>query len=243
MGLLQDIKVMPHMLLPRVGKGSHAERLERFYRGQAKGYDEYRRKLLHGRAELYAGIPLPAGAVWIDMGGGTGSNIEQLGDRRELCRSIQIVDLCPSLLRVAEERIRRHGWRNVEAVLADALAYEPPSGPADVVTFSYSLTMIPEWFRAIDRAIEILRPGGHIGVVDFTVSRKWPPPGRTRHSRFERIYWPLSFAWDNVFLSPDHLPYLESRFETVRIEERRGKVPYLFGLEAPYYIFIGRKPA
>ena len=242
MGLLQDIKVMPHMLLPRVGKGTHAERLERFYRGQAKGYDEYRRKLLHGREELYGSIPLPDDSLWIDMGGGTGSNLEHLGDRMERCRAIRIIDLCPSLLRVADERIRKHGWRNVETVLADALAYDP-AGPADVVTFSYSLTMIPEWFRAIDRALEVLRPGGHIGVVDFTVSRKWPPPGRTRHSRFERIYWPLSFAWDNVFLSPDHLPYLESRFETVTLEERRGKVPYLFGLRAPYYIFLGRKPA
>jgi len=240
MGLLQDIKIVPHMLFPRVGKGGHAERLERFYGEQASGYDEYRRRLLHGRDELYASIPLSEDALWIDLGGGTGSNIERLGQRRELCRRIQIVDLCPSLLRVAEERIRKHGWRNVETVLADAVTYEPP-GPADVVTFSYSLTMIPEWFRAVDRALEILRPGGHIGVVDFTVSRKWPPAGRTRHSRLERIYWPLSFAWNNVFLSPDHVPYLESRFETVKIEERRGKVPYLFGLRAPCYIFIGKK--
>jgi S-adenosylmethionine-diacylgycerolhomoserine-N-methlytransferase len=241
MGLLSDIKVMPHMLLPRVGKGTHAERLERFYRGQAKGYDEYRRKLLHGRRELYSGIPAPQDTVWIDMGGGTGSNIEHLGDRREACRAIRIVDLCPSLLRVADERIGRLGWRNVKTALADATLYEPDCGPADVVTFSYSLTMIPDWFRAVDRALEILRPGGSIGVVDFTVSRKWPAPGRARHSRLQRIYWTLSFSWDNVFLSPDHVPYLESRFETVSLAERFGKVPYLFGLEAPYYIFIGRK--
>ena len=44
-----------------------------------------------------------------------------------------------------------------------------------------------------------------------------------------------------LFLSPDHVPYLQSRFRTVRLEERLGRVPYLFGMKAPYYIFIGRK--
>ena len=51
----------------------------------------------------------------------------------------------------------------------------------DVVTFSYSLTMIPDWFLAVDHAWRLLRPGGTIGVVDFYVSRKHPDPGWRRH--------------------------------------------------------------
>jgi S-adenosylmethionine-diacylgycerolhomoserine-N-methlytransferase len=62
-------------------------------------------------------------------------------------------------------------------------------------------------------------------------------PWRTRH------FWPTWFANDNVHPSPDHLPYLRRRFETVHLEERRGKVPYLPLVRAPYYIFVGRKPA
>ncbi len=42
-----------------------------------------------------------------------------------------------------------------------------PADPADCVYFSYALTMIPDWRRAIDNAIAMLAPGGTLGVVDF----------------------------------------------------------------------------
>src|SRR5262249_404155 len=107
--------------------------------------------------------------------------------------------------------------------------------------FSYSLTMIPNWFQAIDRAAELLRPGGMIGVTDFYISRKWPAAGMVRHSAFQRSFWPWWFGQDNVFLSPDHIPYLHDRFPPARLIEGVGKVPYMFGMKAPYYVFLGRK--
>src|SRR5262249_44893686 len=155
-----------------------------------------------------------------------------------LLTSAHVVDLCPSLLRAAQERITRKGWANVRAVLADATTYEPEGGPVDVVTFSYSLTMIPDWFGALERALGLLRPGGLIGVVDFYISRKWPAEGLRRHRAFWRWFWPAWFGMDNVFLCPDHLPWLQAHFHTVKLEERLGRVPYLLGLKAPYYIFL-----
>ena len=126
-----------------------------------------------------------------------------------------MVDLAPSLLAVAQERIRQHHWANVETAVADATTFRPAEGPADVVTFSYSLTMIPDWFAALDNAWSLLRPGGLIGVVDFYVLRQFPPTGLTRHAWWTRTFWPLWFARDNVHLSPDHLPWLQRRFERV----------------------------
>ena len=240
MGLVSDLGIVYHMLRSRSGGGSHGERLEAFYREQAGAYDDFRRRLLHGREEMMLSLEVPEGARAVDMGGGTGSNFECLGDRLRRFRDVQIVDLSASLLKVAQERIARNGWANVRTVLADATAYEPEGGPVDVVTFSYSLTMIPDWFKAIDHAHAILKPGGLIGVADFYVARKWPAHG-VRHSGWRRFFWPTWFSWDNVFLSPDHLPYLESRFLTVKREERLGKMPYMLGRRAPYYIFIGRK--
>jgi S-adenosylmethionine-diacylgycerolhomoserine-N-methlytransferase len=241
MGLASDLRVLYHLAFTRVRGDNHGERLEAFYGGQKGAYDDFRKRLLHGREEMMAALEVPPGGRLLDLGGGTGSNLEALGDRLLRLADVRVVDLCASLLEVAEERIRRRGWTNVRTVHADATAYNPGDGPADLVTFSYSLTMIPDWFAAIDRAHALLRPGGLIGVVDFYVSRKWPAPGRRRHSAFQRFFWPTWFGWDNVFLSADHLPYLESRFQTVKREERLGKMPYMLGLRAPYYIFIGRK--
>jgi S-adenosylmethionine-diacylgycerolhomoserine-N-methlytransferase len=240
-GLASDLRVIYQLAFTRVRGDSHGERLEAFYSKQSGAYDEFRKKLLHGREEMMRGLEVPDGGRLLDLGGGTGSNLEQLADRIGRLGRVEVVDLCPSLLKVADERIRRHGWDNVRTVAADATTYEPEGGPVDAVTFSYSLTMIPPWHQAIDRAYALLRPGGMIGVTDFYISRKWPSPGLARHSAFQRFFWPLWFGQDNVFLSPDHVPYLQSRFQTVRLVEGLGKVPYLFGMKAPYYIFLGRK--
>ncbi len=109
------------------------------------------------------------------------------------------------------------------------------------MTFSYSLTMIPNWFSALENAWRMLRPGGHIGVVDFYVSRKYPTGDMMRHHWASRLFWATWFATDNVFLSSDHLPYLRERFRTCFLRERRGKVPFLPLLRAPYYLFLGVK--
>jgi S-adenosylmethionine-diacylgycerolhomoserine-N-methlytransferase len=242
MGLISDLRIIYHMAFAKGGGGSHGDRLEAFYRQQAGAYDDFRKRLLHGRKEMIQALDVPEGARALDMGGGTGSNLEYFGDTLRRFGEITIVDLAPSLLRVAEERVARHGWGNVRTVVADATAYVPEGGPVDLVTFSYSLTMIPDWFRAIDHAHAVLKPGGLVGVADFYVSRKWPAPGRRRHSAFQRAFWPRWFSTDNVFLSADHLPYLQARFATVRLEEHLGRMPYMAGLRAPYYVFVGSKP-
>jgi S-adenosylmethionine-diacylgycerolhomoserine-N-methlytransferase len=240
MKLFADLPILWHMIFPPSGGGTHEERLDAFYRGQARSYDDFRRRLLYGREELMLRLDFGAGGVWLDMGAGTGSNAELLGERLHSLKRALLVDLCPSLQAISRARTQERGWKNVETVQADAAAWRSEE-PADVVTFSYSLTMIPDWFKAIDRAWENLKPGGLLGAVDFYISRKWPESGLRRHTRFQRLLWPLSYAWDDVFLSKDHLPYLRSRFEQVYLGEYLGRVPYMLGLRSPYYVFIGRK--
>ena len=242
MAFFSDMKVLYHMLVKPVRGESHAERMESFYGGQANAYDDFRRRLLKGREELWQAMPKPAGGVWVDMGGGTGSNIENLADEIAQLGQVYVVDLSESLLKVATERFQARGWSNAEAVAADATKFRPPEGHADVVTFSYSLTMIPDWFAAIENALTMLKPGGHIGVVDFYVGRKYPPEGLKKHRWLARTLWQPWFATDNVFPSPDHLPFLRHHFEQVHLVEERNRMPYVPLLKTPYYQFIGRKP-
>jgi S-adenosylmethionine-diacylgycerolhomoserine-N-methlytransferase len=244
MSLLTDLKTIYHLTLaPRRGN-SHAERMETFYRGQAAAYDGFRERLLQGRRELITSLPWTAlrNEVWVDLGAGTGANAELAGDSLASLSSVHWVDLSPSLLEVAQSRARKLGWRNVTAHQADATRFCPPEGQAGLVTFSYSLTMIPDWSAAIDHALEILRPGGLIAVVDFHVSRKHETAPRSRHGWWTRTFWPTWFAMDNVFLSSEHTHYLQRRFEMVSWVEARAKLPYLPLGTVPYYRFVGRKP-
>ncbi|GAB4132488.1 class I SAM-dependent methyltransferase [Thermopirellula anaerolimosa] len=242
MGVLADIKILYRMVF-HPGRGAdHAERLESFYAAQADNYDSFRKRLLQGREELWRALGIPQDGVWVDLGAGTGANAENFGPGIENLRRIHLVDLSPSLLEVAKRRIADRGWSNVVTHVADATRFRPEE-PADVVTFSYSLTMIPDWFAALENAFAMLKPGGRIGVVDFYVSRKFPAEGLRRHGTFSRLFWTFWFNYDNVFPSPDHIPYLQRHFDTVLLEEHRAKVPYLPFAKAPYYIFVGQKPA
>ena len=128
-----------------------------------------------------------------------------------------------------------------EAVEADAMTFTPPEGTCDVVTFSYSLTMIPDWFTAVENAESILHANGQIGVVDFYVSRKHPTGGWVRHRWPTRSVWPLWLSMDNVFPSPDHGPFLHRHFDATHFTENRAHVPYLPFSRLPYYTFVGRK--
>jgi len=241
MAFTSDMKILYHMLVKPVRGEDHAQRMESFYGGQASGYDDFRRRLLQGREQLYTKIPKPAGAVWVDMGGGTGSNIESLADEIGELGQVYVVDLSESLLKVATDRFQARGWSNVTAIAADATTFRPPGGMADIVTFSYSLTMIPDWFSALENAVAMLKPGGYIGVVDFYVGRKYAPEGLKQQRWLSRTLWQPWFSTDSVFLSPDHLPWLRRHVDELHLQEGRSKIPYVPFLRAPYYQFIGQK--
>jgi len=234
-----DARVLLHLLRGAPRKGRHAERLRRFYAPQADAYDAFRERLLYGREELVARLAPPAGAAVVELGAGTGRTACFLGARLGNLGRFELVDLCAPLLRVARRRFADQP--NVHVVEADAAVYRP-RGRVDCVYFSYALTMIPDWRRAIDNALDVLAPGGLLGVVDFYVAARRPEPGLARHGVLARTLWPLWFAHDGVHLSPEHLPYLRARLQTRYLAERRGRLPYLPWLRAPYYVFVGRKP-
>jgi S-adenosylmethionine-diacylgycerolhomoserine-N-methlytransferase len=236
--LLADSRILWQLLRGQQRSGTAAERLQAFYAPQASRYDEFRARLLHGREELIDRLITPRDAVVVELGGGTGSNLERFGPRIRKLRRYTLVDLCPALLEQA--RLRARKYRTVELVEGDVTRFRP-SEPVDCVFFSYSLTMIDDWRGALANATAMLKPGGSLGVVDFYVSAPKPRPGFARHAAWERWLWRRWFAHDGVRLSPEHLDALTTAMpDHVRLE-RQGALPYIPGLKVPYYVFIGRK--
>ena len=220
---------------------THAERLSGFYQTQAKDYDSTRNRLLPGRSELMDGVAarLPDGASVVDLGGGTGGHLEYLGVAHRKIARLHLVDLCGPLLAKARHRATDLGWDHLRIHEADACTWRPEA-PVDAVICSFSLTMIPDWFRAIDNAVAMLRPGGFLAVVDFQVSRARPEATRVRHPGWMRILWPAWFAHDGVHPNPDHLPYLSHKLTPEMVHEGYTRMPWM-PIRTPYYRFIGRR--
>ncbi|RPB03397.1 hypothetical protein L873DRAFT_1833842 [Choiromyces venosus 120613-1] len=235
--------------------GGQQDALESFYKGQAGIYDATRGKLLRGREEMLA---LAAAqlkhrlkekgekkAVWVDIGGGTGYNIETLNKYLSVqgfFSKVYLVDLSPSLCDVARERFTKLGWKNVEVVCMDARVFKLEE-KADWISMSYSLSMIPDFYSVIDSLSRLLSPEGIISVADFYVQSSTNFTGRTytggvlsRHVNwFSRQFWRVWFEFDRVNLDEGRRDYLEYKFGTVLSVNERNRI--LGGI--PYYIWIG----
>lgn len=228
--MIADVPVLWRMLRGMPSAGTQQQRLEGFYAGQAQHYDRFRERLLQGRGEVVAELAqrLPeTGATLVELGCGTGRNLAFLGDRRQRLWRTWGVDLCPSLLAQA----RRRGWDEVQWVAADATTWRPPH-LVDGVLCAYSLSMIPDWFTAVDNALAMLRPGGTLAVVDFYVPRQ---------AGLGRVFWPWWFGHDGVHPNVDLLPYLRSRLSDLTVVEGRARVPYMCGARVPWFRLVGSK--
>jgi S-adenosylmethionine-diacylgycerolhomoserine-N-methlytransferase len=230
--LAADARVLWRMLCGQPRQGSHAERLQAFYAPQAGRYDAFRARLLHGREEMIAQLGIAPGAHVVELGCGTGASLDLLGTRAAQLARIDLVDLCPALLAVARQRAV--ALPQVNVVEADAAVWQPQR-PADVVFLSYALTMMPDWRATLDNAWRMLAPGGRLGVVDFHLSADGSALGNG--------FWRRWFAHDGVHLSAEHLAALRRLFPIHSHAERRAPVPYLPGLRAPYYWFVGTRSA
>lgn len=209
---------------------------EFFYRGQAKTYDSFRHYMLHGRKQLMGVLPLKAGTVWADIGCGTGFNLEYLSDWivTDDCKHVYLVDYSPSMLKQAKRRIKQLGIEHKTSFIhCDCSKGIDIDGEVNLITFSYSLCMIPGWETALRSAIDLLAPGGHIGATDFTSCEEQHP--------LMKWFWKVWFKNDHVFLSEKHLQVLSENTEPRVQALKFGGLPYIPFFLVPYYFYLGEK--
>lgn len=237
-------------------KSSDAEegqkgRLDAFYAGQADVYDSTRAHLLKGRETMLQLLaahlkaqPVPSRGekkrIWVDIGGGTGFNIEKMDQYlpHTYFDAIYLVDLCEPLLEVARERFAAKGWKNVHVLCQDASRFVlpewesgelDPRGSITAITLSYSLSMIPPFYQLLDRCDQVLDPErGLLGVVDFYTSRDAGIKERAIGTQSKRVSWMAKWFWecwfelDNVHLHASRRDYLEYKMGTIKTYNARN---------------------
>jgi demethylmenaquinone methyltransferase/2-methoxy-6-polyprenyl-1,4-benzoquinol methylase len=100
----------------------------------------------------------------LDLATGSGDLARALS---RACRETLVVgaDFCLPMLRVA----RRKGLKNL--VQADALHLPFPDASFDVVTIAFGLRNMESWQIALAEMHRVLRPGGYLLILDFSVPR------------------------------------------------------------------------
>ena len=160
---------------PRKGP-SHRQTMTRYYTTQSRFYDATRWIFLYGRQRLVEQLDIQPGERVLEIGCGTGANFDAIESRLRNSGELIGIDCSAPMLRKANERVQRKGWTNVRLVDLEYGKESITRGKADVVMFSYSLSMISDWRMALACGHSELWAGGRIGVVDFckrSNSSKW----------------------------------------------------------------------
>ena len=159
---------------------SHAKSMDRIYRRQRHIYDVTRAYYLLGRDGLLDDLALKAGESVLEIGCGTGRNLVGAAKRYPQAR-LYGLDISREMLQSAGSALQRASAESrVRLAIADATKFDAAAlfGAAqfDCVYFSYTLSMIPNWHGAIAQAVQVLKPGGRLHVVDFGGCENLPRP-------------------------------------------------------------------
>ncbi|WP_299442453.1 class I SAM-dependent methyltransferase [uncultured Rhodospira sp.] len=179
--------------------------MDRIYRQQRHIYDLTRKYFLFGRDRVIADLQAAEGETVCEVGCGTARNLVKMARRYPGARLFGL-DASDAMLKTARGKVGRLGLAE-RIHLAHALAqdFDPArdfglDDPFDHVVFSYSLSMIPPWRESVDHALEVVRPGGRIHIVDFGDQSDLPRWFRAV------LYWWLGLF--HVQYRPDLVAYL-----------------------------------
>lgn len=146
--------------------------MDRIYRPQRHIYDITRKYFLLGRDKVIDDIGAADGETVCEVGCGTARNLVRMAKRYPKARLMGL-DASAEMLKTANDKLARNGLAE-RVKLARGLAQDFDAatlfeldGPLDHVVFSYSLSMIPMWHESVEHALEVVRPGGRIHIVDF----------------------------------------------------------------------------
>ena len=207
--------------LPAKAAQQQAKAMQNYYTFHGRIYDATRWTFLFGRQWILDW--LPHGRIEkltiMEIGCGTGHNLKYLSKKHPKATLIGW-DVSKNMLKIADEKLREIPNK----LILKNLPYgtEGASYKADVILFSYCLTMVnPHWKDLILRAKEDLKEGGTIAVVDFHDSR-----------------FPLFKRWMNrnhVRMDSHLLPFLREHFEPKKVEIKRA-----YGGLWEYVLFTGK---
>jgi S-adenosylmethionine-diacylgycerolhomoserine-N-methlytransferase len=147
-------------------QSSHAALMDQTYRYQRRIYDVTRAYYLLGRDQLLADLAPPTGARVLEIACGTGRNLARVA---RLYPQTQLfgVDISAQMLDSAQAKLgTRAALAQADACAFDGRAVFGVDG-FDRVILSYSLSMIPDWTRALNVAVSQLEPDGELHIVDF----------------------------------------------------------------------------
>nr|WP_230591120.1 class I SAM-dependent methyltransferase [Rhodococcus fascians] len=114
-------------------------------------------------------LGLRSGDAVLDVCSGTGASALPAAAAVGPDGLVHAIDLADDLLEVGRVNATERALRNIDFVVADATAWEPPStvpdAGYDALACSYGIFFLPDPERDFSRLVSLVRPGGGVGVT------------------------------------------------------------------------------
>lgn len=141
-------------------------------------YDFTRKFYLFGRDRLVRSLVPPSGGTVLEIGCGTARNLIVAAKRWPEAR-FHGFDISEAMLETARKSVAKQGLADkVRLAQGDAGNFDTARlfglEKVDRIFMSYTLSMIPPWQEAIERAAASLAPGGGLHIVDFGQYERLP---------------------------------------------------------------------
>ncbi len=200
---------MPPEKSPKIS--SAFEKMDRMYRHQRYFYDLTRKYYLLGRDRLLDEIEVEPGANILEIGCGTARNLIILAEKYPAANFFGL-DASSEMLKTAETNVNARKLTNItlKTALADQFSFEKNfnlSQKFDAIFFSYALSIIPVWRESIANALENLKNGASLSIVDFYDQKDLP-------DRFQKIL--------QKWLAKFHVKYPSELLPFLRELEQKG---------------------
>lgn len=149
----------------------HYDRLMDVVFGKVLGAEQHRERIV----ELLGDV---RGGTVVDVGCGTGRNFSLLANSVGEHGRVIGIDYSDGMLDEARRRVEQHGWRNVELMRGDAVTLDGLHEPVDAIVSAWCYGTVYDLEGALNRAVDVLRPGGRLAIMTFT--RACPERGPLR---------------------------------------------------------------
>ncbi|HUO59566.1 MAG TPA: methyltransferase domain-containing protein [Candidatus Acidoferrales bacterium] len=133
-------------------------------------------------AQVIASLALCDDMRVADIGAGTGYFALPMAKSVGASGHIYAVDLQSEMLSILEEKVRRSGAQNISLHQGDATRVPLPNACCDVALLANIWHELPNHETAIQEALRLLSPGGHVAILDWRAELA-PPPGPPQDHR------------------------------------------------------------
>lgn len=120
----------------------------------------------HIREAAAAATSAGPGDRVLELGCGTGRNLDALVRRVGTEGYVLGVDMSEDMLAAARILVRRRAWQNVELLRADATTLDVDPGTWDAVVGVLAMSVVPDHLAVLRLCRALLRPGGTMVICD-----------------------------------------------------------------------------